>query len=289
MFKCSECSEEYQIKPDYCKCGNDIFIEIEPPKQEKTSYKEFAIPVISLQKIFPIAFFIFCIILAILPWTMTQTPQKSSPIQKQPAQTVKNIPSIEQLWQEPKIAEPVHMPKPTPQQVPLEADVTIPQKQKVTPTPLPQKPKEQKIEKKQPKPSIQKNVAVPANSQRQVKLPQPKTQPNGQNVSTEIKKMDAREFLNYKGAVRNALLARLNLAAVKGEGECLIEFSVDNSGKLLNRRFISQSSNKSVNDEVYYMLMRLPRFKKPPQYYNGEKIRFKIYLNNGYYEISYVN
>ena len=289
MFKCSECSEEYQIKPDYCKCGNDIFIEIEPANHEKTYSKEASKPVISLQKIFPIAFFILCIILAILPWTMKQTPQKSSPVQKQTAQTVKNIPSIEQLWQEPKITEPVQIPKPAAQQVPPEAPVTLPQKPKVTTAPQPQKPKEQKIEKKQPKPSIQKNVAVPANPQRQVKLPQPKTQPNGQNVSTEIKKMDAREFLNYKGAVRNALLARLNLAAVKGEGECLIEFSVDNSGKLLNRRFISQSSNKSVNDEVYYKLMRLPSFKKPPQYYNGEKIRFKIYLNNGYYEISYVN
>ena len=289
MFKCSECSEEYQIKPDYCKCGNDIFIEIEPPKQEKTSSKEFAMPVSSLQKIFPIAFFILCIILAILPWTIRQTPQKTSSVQKQPAQNIKNIPSIEQLWQEPKSTEQVQIPKPAARQVPPEAPVTIPQKPKVTHAPQPQKPKEQKIEKKQPKPSIQKNVTVPANPQPQVKLPQPTTQPNVQNVSTEIKKMDAGEFLEYKGAIRNALLARLNLAAVKGEGECVIEFSVDNSGKLLNRRFISQSSNKSVNDEVYYMLMRLPSFKKPPQYYNGEKIRFKIYLNNGYYEISYVN
>ena len=48
MFKCKECGAEYEIKPDYCDCGNDEFDEIkiadkikpepavepEPPVQE---------------------------------------------------------------------------------------------------------------------------------------------------------------------------------------------------------------------------------------------------------------
>lgn len=28
MYKCSECGAEYETKPKYCDCGNDIFYEI---------------------------------------------------------------------------------------------------------------------------------------------------------------------------------------------------------------------------------------------------------------------
>ena len=100
--------------------------------------------------------------------------------------------------------------------------------------------------------------------------------------------MNQQEFLQYKGEIRSALLAKLNITAVSGTGDCAVEFSIDNSGKLINRNFIYKSSNKSLNDEVYLMLMRLPYFKQPPKYYNGEKIRLKFYINNGYYEITFL-
>ena len=29
MYICSECGNEYEIKPKYCDCGNDIFINNE--------------------------------------------------------------------------------------------------------------------------------------------------------------------------------------------------------------------------------------------------------------------
>lgn len=28
MYKCKECGTEYEIKPDYCDCGNNTFEEI---------------------------------------------------------------------------------------------------------------------------------------------------------------------------------------------------------------------------------------------------------------------
>ncbi len=49
MFRCSECAAEYDIKPDYCDCGNDTFEEIiakpEPekkpePKIQRTPQKQ---------------------------------------------------------------------------------------------------------------------------------------------------------------------------------------------------------------------------------------------------------
>ena len=100
--------------------------------------------------------------------------------------------------------------------------------------------------------------------------------------------MNSSEFLKYKGEIRSALLAKLNVTAIQGSGECAVEFSLDSTGKLLNRNFIYKSSNKTVNDEVYLMLMRLPYYKQPPKYYNGEKIKLKFYFNNGYYEITFI-
>lgn len=129
------------------------------------------------------------------------------------------------------------------------------------------------------------------------KTPTSQTQPSKPAPTPEIKtpqpnpeppKMNESDFLNYKGAVRSALLANLNITAIQGAGDCAVEFSVDNSGKLINRNFIYKSTNKTVNDEVYNMLMRLPYYKQPPAHYNGEKIKLKFMFNNGYYEISFL-
>lgn len=126
--------------------------------------------------------------------------------------------------------------------------------------------------------------------------PQTQSTPTTQTAQTAPKpfnykpapKMDEEEFLKYKGEIRSALLSKLNVAAIQGSGECAIEFSLDSTGKLINRIFVYKSSNKSVNDEVYLMLMRLPNYKKPPQYYHNEKIRLKFYFNDGYYEITFI-
>lgn len=37
MFRCKECQTEYEIKPDYCDCGNDTFDEIVEKKEEKNT------------------------------------------------------------------------------------------------------------------------------------------------------------------------------------------------------------------------------------------------------------
>ena len=34
MFRCKECQTEYEIKPDYCDCGNDTFEEVVVKPQE---------------------------------------------------------------------------------------------------------------------------------------------------------------------------------------------------------------------------------------------------------------
>ncbi len=38
MFKCTECGAKYDIKPDYCDCGNDTFIQEKEEQPKKSSH-----------------------------------------------------------------------------------------------------------------------------------------------------------------------------------------------------------------------------------------------------------
>ena len=94
------------------------------------------------------------------------------------------------------------------------------------------------------------------------------------------------EMLRYKNNLRAALFSKFAVGSIQGSGECSIQFSVDKTGKLINRKFSKESSNKGLNDTVYYMLMSVPRFSPPPDEYNGETIRMNFKINNGDYEIT---
>jgi len=39
MFKCTDCGQEYEIKPDFCDCGNNTFEEIVLVKEVKQEPK----------------------------------------------------------------------------------------------------------------------------------------------------------------------------------------------------------------------------------------------------------
>lgn len=94
------------------------------------------------------------------------------------------------------------------------------------------------------------------------------------------------EMLRYKNNLRAALFSKFAVGSIQGAGECSIQFSVDKTGKLINRKFSKESSNKSLNDTVYYMLMSVPKFSPPPKEYNGETIHMNFKINNGNYEIT---
>lgn len=314
MYRCTECKEEFKEKPDYCTCGNDEFEEFLPQhkpceigqKQEKLTRPNIEFKQFEMAKIFSIGFFCLCLVLAIIPWLIkTEKPIKT--VKKAQEEVTKTIPDIESLWQnaKPQTQTAETAPKPEPSPKPVQTPETPKPKTQTTSTT--QKPAA--AAKTQPKPASKTTSAAskpvkkapPAQpaTQSKPKLPQSvlntvqNTTSTQQTVQQPVKKeeppkMNPSEFLNYKGAIRSALLAKLNVAAVQGSGDCAIEFSLDNSGKLINRNFIYKSQNKSVNDEVYLMLMRLPYYKTPPAHYNGEKIKLKFLFNNGYYEITFI-
>ncbi len=315
MYRCTECKEEFKEKPEYCTCGNDEFEEFTAPpvkdstfqkEQQPLPHKNFDFKKFDMVKVFSIGFFCLCLILAVIPWIIkTEKPAKT--VQKQKEEVAKTIPDIESLWQnaKPQTQTAETAPKPEPSPKPVQTPETPKPKTQTTSTT--QKPAA--AAKTQPKPASKTTSAAskpvkkapPAQpaTQSKPKLPQSvlntvqNTTSTQQTVQQPVKKeeppkMNPSEFLNYKGAIRSALLAKLNVAAVQGSGDCAIEFSLDNSGKLINRNFIYKSQNKSVNDEVYLMLMRLPYYKTPPAHYNGEKIKLKFLFNNGYYEITFI-
>ncbi|MBS5860141.1 hypothetical protein KID03_01740 [bacterium] len=315
MYRCTECKEEFKEKPEYCTCGNDEFEEFTaPPVKDSTFQKEqptlphknFDFKKFDMVKVFSIGFFCLCLILAVIPWLIkAEKPAKT--VQKPKEEVVQTIPDIESIWQNAKPQTPAAETAPKPEPSPKIVKTTEPPKPKTQTTSTTQKPAA--AAKTQPKPvskttsaaskPVKKDPPVQPAVQPKPKLPQSvlntvqKTTSTQQTVQKPVKKeeppkMNPSEFLNYKGAIRSALLAKLNVAAVQGSGDCAIEFSLDNSGKLINRNFIYKSQNKSVNDEVYLMLMRLPYYKNPPAHYNGEKIKLKFLFNNGYYEITFI-
>lgn len=316
MFRCRECGCEFKEKPDYCDCGNNTFDEILPQKS--------AIEMPDIRQIVSILIFVLCLILAIIPWTIPDKPQLQEKPAKKAKPAAQKIPDIEDIWNDklPKAAAPVQKTAPAPVKIQPEPAAPKPaQKQaavvkKQTPSQKTTAPKKVTTKKTTPvKPKTSKPAAKQTASQKQTKtVQQAKTTQNkppkvvekvAQQVSqtkqpqktvrqkkttqAKTKPVDKTPLINYKNELRIALLAKLNVPNVTGTGDCAVSFSIDTAtGKLLNRNFIYKSSNKSVNDEVYYMLMRLPYFKKPPSLYKSETIKMKFYFNNGYYEISFL-
>lgn len=313
MFRCKECGCEYKEKPDYCDCGNNTFDEILPSKA--------SINLPDIKQLVSVLIFILCLILAIIPWTIhdKSQPQQTPKVKKVLPKA--NIPDIEEIWNN---QAPQSKPKTTPaKQISTKTELKTTATKPVTRQNAPVK-QPSKIQPKKSTPTkIQKSKTQQTTKTNTVKKSQaakPKSSPKtgtsqtkppkvvekvAQQVSTNtppqttIKKqqstvqkpkpVDKTPLINYKNELRIALLAKLNVPNVTGSGDCAVSFSIDTAtGKLLNRNFIYKSNNKSVNDEVYYMLMRLPYFKKPPSIYKGETIKLKFYFNNGYYEISFI-
>lgn len=308
MYQCTICKAEYQEKPDYCECGNDIFVFTETAKKDFFQYNK-----LFTKKNVSIFIFILCLILSILPWEISKKEPTKTSTSKATEKNI-NIPDIETFWdstppkglstigndnvitvyEKPKVAQkqPEKDLTATPQSVkPTHQKNSVPkaknQTKSIKTQPKAQPKTQTNISKNNTKP-IAKPVAEPV-EKKQVK---PKTEKVSKPITQAprpIERMDSQEWLNYKNSLRYALLSKLDIVKISGEGDCAVSFSIAPNGKLLNRKFIYQSMNKSVNDQVYLMLMKLPTFKTPPKGYKGEIIKIKFYINNGYYEISFIN
>lgn len=264
MFRCSDCGQEFKIKPDFCDCGNNVFEELVSEK-----------PISVLEKyeisIFALSFFITCLILSVLTILFFANPKpQAQNKQIQTLKPIKNIPSIDTFWDNTPIKQ-------------VEEKVEAPILQKIIPV---IKPKTQTVvQKPVVKEQVSKQLEKKQGGKQEVtQVPKPvvkKTEP--------VKPVVSQEVINYKLRLRNALFSKLDYAKLVGKGKCGIQFSVNTDGKLVNRAFTFHSDNKVINDEIYKMIMRMPTYEIPPAEYKGELIKFVFEFDNGSYEVTLGN
>ena len=266
MYRCKECKTEYKEKVEYCECGNNTFDYIEdkiPAKKEKA-------PLSLEQKSELVSriFFVFCIILSIIIWSIpignTSAKKQKNTQEKNKTTINKTIPNINKIWND----TPAYQPKKQEQQSEVTSQKPIP----LTSTPV-DYARRVKTSQANSTPKIKESQFLPHNN-----IPKEPQKP--------IYNPNSIEMLRYKNNLRAVLFSKFAVGSIQGSGECSIQFSVDKSGKLINRKFTKESSNKGLNDTVYYMMMSLPKFSPPPDEYNGEIIKMNFKINNGDYEIS---
>lgn len=271
MYKCIDCQKLYDIKPDFCSCGGNSF---ELTETEQAAYKtesEVAISSIreklSPQQIVSVAIFVLCLILAVIPWFIKSAApkiQEKTPVLEK--QNVK-VPDIDSFWDN------------TPAAKPIEKQLEVPDNEAGANKSV----KFESVKKKEltTKPAVKPVTKGPA------KTVSKSASPAQTNTEAPQSKVDPNAMYNYKKNLSIALASKMNFLNIHGSGKCAVQFSVSSTGKLLNRGFVYQSDNKSINDEVYNMLMRLPNFQAPPSGYNGETIKMTFEFNNGDYKFSF--
>ena len=300
MFICTECGLQYKNKPQYCDCGNDEFQEL-ATRNITTSLKErferIGISVYSL------LFLFVCVILScFILFCFNPMPKNNTQISKNTTKSNVSIPSIDKLWVESTLKQDNIKVEKTPiiNTTPISTSKQIVKKVVTKNNSKKTTNKSQTVVKEQAKKSPTTNntikktqVSTPTNTTKPKNIEKPKIQTPVKTVQKTVTNQNAKknnqELYNYKLQLRQALFAKLSVVSIQGSGNCGIEFSIDSSGKLINRNFTYQSDNKSVNDEVYKMLMRLPKYYPPPSGYNGEKIKMIFSFDNGSYSINYTN
>lgn len=95
MFKCTICQKIHNSKVEYCDCGNDVFEEI-PDIQDGNNWKLSLTP----RQLLSGVIFLFCISFSL--WflfgvNLSSAKKSPEPVKKTSTQ-VKNIPSIDEIW-----------------------------------------------------------------------------------------------------------------------------------------------------------------------------------------------
>ncbi len=85
----------------------------------------------------------------------------------------------------------------------------------------------------------------------------------------------------YKSKLENSLYSNLETPDVIDAGRCRIEFKVNKSGKLTNRRLIKEEGGNLFNNEVIRMMKNTARVDVPPNGYAGVKFTADVFTENG--------
>lgn len=213
MFRCTDCGQEFDIKPEYCDCGNNVFEEViaKPIEQEQNNNKELLNPPKNEytqeyqrkpldEQISPLAMVIFgiCLILSLLsiifigknPDTETQTETEKI-TQEKPKQ---NIPSINTFWDNTPATIKVAAVQPAPVQlIPVQAKPVEVQKpvQTVKSVQKPATTVKQPTQTQKPKTTVQqpkKTETKPVQTQKQTTVTQKPAQTSQTTSKIDVSK-----------------------------------------------------------------------------------------------------
>lgn len=326
MYVCKDCGSKYAEKVEYCECGNNVFDYIEDKKTVVNQpRKKQPLTIEQKSEFISKLFLIFCIILSVIVWIIPvkiEETQKTTQIAI-PKADLKIIPSIDKIWDDtpifvekkeedvvindtpivlnemPDYAKPIFKEQKkqnlntSAKQQDTKTKVLTPkttqqvEKQKTVQR-QEQKKTEQITQKTQSASNINKLQTPKQNmtSQQIAQTQQTKAEPSKVEKQKSTYNPNSPTMLKYKGSLRAAMFSKFAVGSISGSGSCSVKFSIDSTGKLINRAFVKKSDNKSLNDAVYYMMMSVPKFTPPPTEYNGETIQMNFNINNGEYEIS---
>lgn len=315
MFKCKDCGSEYKEKPDYCDCGNDTFDEIKDetidtidkteetktqqqkesdnikPKSKKTE-KPIKTDKISL------LIFVVCLILSIIIlFFPVNTPLNTDNIKENNEQNIISIPSVNSIWDN---SIPVVQKTELPKTEPVSSEETVVKKNpkvnentdnKKDLNTTPAKSETPKITKvkltknttvkpKQTDSSVPKKQNEQITKQTQKPTTTVKPTSNTNNTQNEI------SLNSYKIGLRNKIGSHIDFASVAGDGACAVTFKIDVNGKLINRKFVQQSENTSLNDAVYNAMLAVPNYKTPPSTYKDNTLKLSVKFISGNFEVS---
>ena len=292
-YRCKDCGAVYEEKIEYCECGNNTFDILEPAAQKPLKSPADKGLIISWA-FFGLCLLLSLIILFVIPNGGAKTPQ-AEPAAKTEIKK-ENIPDIDALWKDPVLPEPEPEPVETAPEPVVIIQKIIKRIETPVQTPPAAKPAAHKTEQpvQQSKPVVQStpvqkpvSQAVQKPAAQSVQKPVIKEQPVKKEQPKVSKQLDS-SVIKYRNILREVLLSKLNVGSISGRGTCVIQFSVDNTGKLINRKFAEYANNKSMNDAIYYMMMSVPKFQPPPPAYKGETFKIKFTIDNGAYEISFL-
>lgn len=296
MYKCKECGNEFKVKPDFCDCGNDTFDclgerniqeNTESENKQKITFSERYPEIEKLKKsIDPISLVIFitCILLSILSILFLGNNLIKNEEIIQENKPVKNIKNIDSFWDNslPKVVENKNSEEKKEnliEKVLLEKPIV----KKVNPS-LPTATKNKSVNQTKKTSSTPKvtSKAVKTQNKPQATVSKKTTD---DTKSKNVRLQQKAELERYKIGLRNGIFYKIDFTSVIGDGTCSLSFSIDERGKLVNRKFTKKSGNVTLNDAVYKGMMSFPYYKVPPSSYNGETLKLTINFQNGSYEI----
>lgn len=314
MFRCKECQTEYEIKPDYCDCGNDTFDEIIDnvqeikPEKEKSKIKErkeiedepqikqtrekreeniqIKEQISTIQNeikqkqqlnisVFAWIVFAICIILSLVIIFLPYKKTEANVKQEENKPIQEQaIPNINSFWDNSAPKNIVQNEEKTEENATQTKELTTTNKTK----------------KNNTKTSSQK-TSPQKNAKTQIKSTKPK---NTKSTTTQQKQTtpkqnvaNKQEIFNYKIQLRNNLARKIDFTTIVGDGSCSFYFKVNKDGTITDKKAGNLSDNDSLNSAVYNALLRTNSFRTPPVGFDSTTyLKIFVKFQNNSYEVS---